>query len=87
MPLDLDEHPEALDLIRRAAARPECRFPDPGRITLLNAAATCRRCATLADAVRQSCPQPPARGDLAAAWDDIVVALPHGAARETRARR
>ena len=65
---------EALDLIRQAAARPDCRFQQPERLTLLNGPdlPPMRELARLViaharDRIRQ--------GDLAVAWDDIVVLL------------
>ena len=70
--IDLDEHPEIFDLIRRAAARPDCRFFEPDRLNLLNGG-DLPPMRELADAVIVDARDRLNRGDLAAAWDDIVV--------------
>jgi hypothetical protein len=70
--LDLDRHPEVLDLIRRAASRPECQFFQPDRITLrtrLNLPAM----RGLGDAVTVHALRAIDRGDLAGAWDDTML--------------
>jgi hypothetical protein len=74
IPPDLKEHPEAFDLIRRAAMRPECQFADPGRMTLLTRLdlAPMR---DLADAVLAHARARLHAGDLAAAWDDLMIAF------------
>ncbi len=63
---------EVLDLIRHAAARPECRFQEPDRLTLLNQRGLPRMDA-IAWMVSTDISKQIAKGDLAAAWDDIVI--------------
>ncbi len=73
-PLDLDQHPEALDLLRRAVARPECWFFSPDKLTLKDRWEI-PPLTGLADAVKAHALRRIARGDLAAAWDDVVLLL------------
>ena len=73
-PPDLKEHPEAFDLIRRAAARPECQFADPGRMTLLTRL-DLPPMRDLAEAVLAHARGRLHAGDLAAAWDDLIIAF------------
>jgi ABC-type transport system involved in multi-copper enzyme maturation permease subunit len=73
-PPDLAEDREALDLIRRASARPDCRLLDPGRATLLTRF-DLPPILDLADAVGAHARGRLASGDLAAAWDDILILL------------
>jgi hypothetical protein len=73
-PFDLDAHPEIFDPIRLATARPDCRFFEPDRLDLR------RRgflppMRELADAVAAHARGRSRRGDLGAAWDDIVLLL------------
>jgi hypothetical protein len=63
---------ELLDLIRRAAARPDCRFVDPDRLTLSNPVSL-PPMHKLAELVHAEARERQGRGDLAGAWDDIVV--------------
>jgi hypothetical protein len=73
---DLDEFPESFDLIRRAAARPECRFYRTDRLTLVNVPGLdLPPMRPLADGVAAHARRRLGRGDLAAAWDDILILL------------
>jgi hypothetical protein len=68
----LSQNREALDSIRRAAARPDCRFTDPRRRSLfvpldLPPMKDLARLVALEAGDRQR------RGDLGGAWDDLVV--------------
>jgi len=70
----LNRNRDALDLVRRAAARPGCRFQQPGKLTLIDSPnlppiGQLTLLVTLDVQDRQK------RGDLAGAWDDIVVLL------------
>ncbi len=77
-PESLDQHRDALELIRRAAARPDCWFTDPERITTSS-----RLDLTLMEPARRLGRRRPSasardrqqRGDLAGAWNDIVVLI------------
>lgn len=73
-PIDLDQHPEALDLIRRAVARPECWFFKPDRITLKDRWEIGPP-VDLALALDVHARRRMARGDLTTAWDDVVLLL------------
>jgi ABC-type transport system involved in multi-copper enzyme maturation permease subunit len=78
---DLDKHPEALDLIRRASAQPECQFFNPGRMTLATRI-DIPPMHELAEAVLARARRRLHDGDLAAAWDDIMLLF--RMARQTR---
>jgi hypothetical protein len=69
---DLDLHPELFELIRRAAARPECRFYQPDQVTLVNVPDPLPM-GPMADAVAADARRRLGRGDLATAWDDILI--------------
>jgi hypothetical protein len=69
---DLDAHPEIFDPIRRAAARPDCRFFEPDRLDLRNRV-NLPPMRGLADAVGTHARGRLRRGDLGASWDDIVL--------------
>ncbi|MFI5457427.1 MAG: hypothetical protein ACHRXM_18440 [Isosphaerales bacterium] len=68
----LNRNREALDLVRRAAARPDCRFRQPDTLTLVDPTGLppIERLALLVTLDLQDRQK---RGDLAGAWDDIVV--------------
>jgi hypothetical protein len=77
IPPDLKERPEVFDLIRRASARPECQFSDPGRITLLTRL-DLPPMRELAEAVLADARGRLHVGELAAAWDDLMIAFRMG---------
>jgi hypothetical protein len=66
--------PKVLDLIRQAAARPDCRFSQPERLTLLNGP-DLPPMRDLAGFVIDQARDRLGHSDLAGAWDDIVVLL------------
>jgi hypothetical protein len=72
--VDLDAHPEIFDSIGRAAARPDCRFFEPDRLDLRKRGFL-PPMRELADAVDRRARHRLERGDLASAWDDIVLLL------------
>jgi hypothetical protein len=68
----LDRNQGVLDLIRRATARPHCRFLQPEKLTVLDRpdlppVSQVAHLLALAASERQN------RGDLAGAWDDITA--------------
>ena len=62
----------ALDLIRQAALRPECRFDQSERPTLLDREAI-SPWVTFGSLMSQDAHNRVSTGDLAGAWDDVVV--------------
>jgi hypothetical protein len=68
----LSRNRELLGLIRRAAARPDCRFERPSKQTLITSAIT-PPLVQLERLVSLQAHAELKEGDLAASWDDIVV--------------
>lgn len=68
----LRENAEALALVRRAAALPNCRFPGEGGRTVFDRPAW-PGFSALEDLVAESVRDRQRKGDLAGAWDDLVV--------------
>jgi len=68
----LNQNREALDLVRRAAARPDCRFQQPDKLTLFDPP-DLPPIGQLALLVTLDVQDRQKRGDLAGAWDSIVV--------------
>jgi hypothetical protein len=68
----LGRNREALDLLRRAAAQPECRFHQFGRRTSIDPL-DLPPMVQLASLVTYDVRERQDRGDLAGAWDDLVV--------------
>ena len=73
-PESLDQYRDALELIRRAAARPDCWFTDRERITT-SSGLDLTLMDTLAGLVSASARDRQQRGELAGAWNDIVVLI------------
>jgi hypothetical protein len=71
--VDLGRHREIFDLIRRATARPECRFFPPGGMTLRDELDLLPPLWRLSDALAAHALRALRRGDLDAAWDDILI--------------
>jgi ABC-2 family transporter protein len=71
----LDRNRELLDLLRRAAARPHCRFPQPEKLTVLDRpglppVSQFANLLALDASERQNHQN---HSDLAGAWDDVVA--------------
>jgi hypothetical protein len=73
-PESLDQYRDAIELIRRAAAQPECWFTDPERITI-SSALDVPLMDALAGWVTVAARDRLQHRDLAGAWNDIVVLI------------
>jgi hypothetical protein len=70
----LDQNREALDLIRQAAARPECHFNQPEKLTLIDQdPRLAPPYGAFMHLVAMDVRERQEQGDLAGAWNDIVV--------------
>jgi len=79
-PKFLEPNRELLDLLRRAARRPKCQFLEPEKLTVfdrldLPPLSQLAYLLILDERERQN------QGDLAGAWDDIIVLFRMGAPR------
>ena len=68
----LDRNRELLDLLRRAAALPDCRFLKPDKLTVLDQP-DLPPVSQLGDLLTLDATERQNHGDLAGAWDDIMV--------------
>ena len=68
----LDRNRELIDLLRRAAALPECRFLKPDKLTILDQP-DLPPVSQLASLLTLDATERQNHGDLAGAWDDIMV--------------
>jgi hypothetical protein len=68
----LNRNRESLEILRRAAAQPNCRFTRPERLTIATPLSL-PPMVKLAGLIGAAARDRQRRGDLAGAWDDIVV--------------